>query len=261
MPMKYADLFRLDGKTALITGSSKGIGKAIAEAMAAQGAKVVISSRKADACEATAAEINAAGGTAVALPCNISHKEQLEKLVDGTRKALGRIDILVCNAAVNPYYGPIATVPDEAYEKTMGANVRSNLWLCNLVIPEMAARKNGSVIIVSSVAGLTGSATIGVYGLSKAADMQLARNLAVEWGRSNVRVNCLAPSIIKTDMAKALWDNPETYEHAVRTYALGRIGEVEEVAGAAVFLAAPAGRFITGQTIVIDGGATIFGGM
>jgi len=259
--MKYADLFRLDGKVALVTGSSKGIGRAIAEAMAAQGAKVVISSRKADACEVTAGEIRAAGGEAVALPCNIAHKDQLEALVAGTKKAFGRIDILVCNAAVNPYYGPMAKVPDEAYERTMGANVRSNLWLCNLAIPDMAEQKDGAVIIVSSVAGLKGTGNIGVYALSKAADMQLARNLAVEWGRSNVRANCIAPSIIKTDMAKALWDNPETYKHAVSTYALGRIGEVAEVAGAVVFLAAPAGRFVTGQTLVVDGGATIFGGM
>ncbi len=259
--MKYADLFRLDGKTALVTGSSKGIGRAIAEAMAAQGAQVVISSRKADACELVAEEIEAAGGRAVAIPCNISHKDQLQELAAATRRAFGRIDILVCNAAVNPHYGPMATVPDEAYEKTMGANVRSNLWLCNMVIPEMAERQDGAVIIVSSVAGLKGTSNIGIYALSKAADMQLARNFAVEWGRSNVRVNCLAPSIIKTDMAKALWDNPETYRHAVSTYALGRIGEVEEVAGAAVVLASDAGRFITGQTIVIDGGATIFGGM
>lgn len=259
--MKYADLFRLDGMTALITGSSKGIGRAIAEAMAAQGAQVVISSRKADACEQVAEEIEEAGGRAVAIPCNISHKDQLQALVAATRRAFGRIDILVCNAAVNPHYGAMSTVPDEAYDKTMNANVRSNLWLCNMVIPEMAERQDGAVIIVSSVAGLKGTSNIGIYALSKAADMQLARNLAVEWGRSNVRANCLAPSIIKTDMAKALWDNPETYKHAVSTYALGRIGEVEEVAGAAVFLASDAGRFITGQTIVIDGGATIFGGM
>ncbi len=259
--MKYADLFRLDGKTALITGSSKGIGRAIAEAMAAQGAQVVISSRKADACEQVAEEIEEAGGRAVAIPCNISHKDQLQALVAATRRAFGRIDILVCNAAVNPHYGAMSTVPDEAYDKTMNANVRSNLWLCNMVIPEMAERKDGAVIIVSSVAGLKGTNNIGIYALSKAADMQLARNLAVEWGRSNVRANCLAPSIIKTDMAKALWDNPETYKHAVSTYALGRIGKVEEVAGAAVFLASDAGRFITGQTIAIDGGATIFGGM
>src|ERR1044071_6910300 len=158
--MKYDDLFRLDGKTALITGSSKGIGRAIAEAMAAQGASVVISSRKADACARTAGEIVKSGGRAVAIPCNISMKEQLEALVAGTRKALGRIDILVCNAAVNPHYGPMSSLPDEAYEKTMGANIRSNLWLCNLVIPEMAERKDGTVVIVSSVAGLKGTSNI-----------------------------------------------------------------------------------------------------
>ncbi len=259
--MPYANLFRLDGKTALITGSTKGIGRAIAEAMAAQGAQVVISSRKTDACDAVADEINAAGGRAAAIPCNISHRDQLEGLVTGARRAFGRIDILVCNAAVNPHYGPLSSLTDEAYHKTMNANVLSNLWLCNAVIPEMAGRQDGAVIIVSSVAGLTGTDTIGVYALSKAADMQLARNLAVEWGRSNVRINCLAPAIIRTDMARALWENPETYNHAVSTYPLRRIGEVGEVAGAAVFLASRAGSFMTGQTLVIDGGATIASGI
>jgi NAD(P)-dependent dehydrogenase (short-subunit alcohol dehydrogenase family) len=258
--MNYKDLFRLDGKVALVTGSSRGIGRAIALAMAAHGAKVIVSSRKAEACEAVAAEIRAGGGAATVVPCNISHKEQIEALAERSRAAFGRIDILVCNAAVNPHFGPIATISDEAYDKTMGANVKSNLWLCNRVIPEMAARKDGSVIIVSSVGGLKGSKTIGVYSISKAADMQLARNLAVEWGDANVRVNCLAPAIIRTDMARALWDNPAIHRQAVSTYPLGRIGEVEEVAGAAVFLAAPAGRFITGQVLVIDGGATIASG-
>lgn len=262
--MKMNQLFDLSGKVAMITGSTKGIGKAVAEAMAAMGAKVVISSRKADACDRVAAEINAdyaeLGGEAIAVPCNISEKDQLEKLAGTAMKTWGQIDILVCNAAVNPYFGPMAEVPDEAYEKTMGVNVQSNLWLCNMVIPQMAERHDGAVIIVSSIGGLRGSATLGVYGLSKAADMQLARNLAVEWGPRNIRANCLAPAIIKTDMARALWDNPEIYQAAVKGYPLGRIGTVEEVAGAAVFLAAPAGRFVTGQTIVIDGGATITAG-
>ncbi len=258
---QYDKLFRLDGKVALVTGSSRGIGRAIAEAMAAHGAKVVVSSRKAEACDAVAAGIRAAGGEAKVVPCNISRDEELKPLVAGARAAFGRIDILVLNAAVNPHYGPLASLTAEAYEKTMGANVRSNLWLCNLVIPGMAEQKDGAVIIVSSVAGLKGTKTIGVYALSKAADMQLARNLAAEWGGSNVRVNCLAPSIIRTDMARALWENPETYKMAVSTYPLGRIGEVEDIAGAAVFLAAPAGQFITGQTIVIDGGATISSGI
>ncbi len=257
--MKYDTLFRLDDKVALITGSSKGIGRAIAEAMAAQGATVVISSRKADVCEQVAQEIRDDGGRAVAIPCNISHKDQLEALVAKTREDCGPIDILVCNAAVNPYFGTMQEMPDEAYEKTMGANLRSNIWLCQMVIPEMAARGGGSVVITSSISGLRGTASLGIYGISKAADMALARNLATEWGRKNIRVNCLAPAIIRTDMARVLWETPEIYEEAVRTYALKRIGEVEEVAGAAVFLASAAGSFITGQTIVIDGGATITG--
>ena len=257
--MKYDRLFRLDDKVALITGSTKGIGRAIAEAMAAQGATVVISSRKADACDEVAGSICDDGGKAVAIPCNISHKDQLENLVAETRKQCGPIDVLVCNAAVNPYFGTMQDMPDEAYEKTMGANLRSNIWLCQLVIPEMAERGGGSVVITSSIGGLRGTASLGIYGISKAADMALARNLATEWGKQNIRVNCLAPAIIRTDMARVLWETPEIYEEAVRTYALKRIGEVEEVAGAAVFLAGDAGSFITGQTIVIDGGATITG--
>lgn len=257
--MKYGDLFRLDGQVALITGSSRGIGRATAEAMAAQGARVVISSRKADACEETASAIRDDGGEAIAVPCNISDKAQLQNLVDATLKEWGRIDILVCNAAVNPYFGPLSGLSDEAYEKTMNANVRSNIWLCNMVIPQMAERGDGAVIIVSSVGGLKGTDKIGIYGITKAADMALARNLAVEWGPRNVRVNCLAPSIIKTDMARALWENKEIYDAAVRNYPLRRIGEVQEVAGAAVYLASAAGRFTSGHTLVIDGGATISG--
>ncbi len=257
--MKYGDLFRLDGQVALITGSSRGIGRATAEAMAAQGARVVISSRKADACEATARAIRDDGGEAIAVPCNISDKAQLEGLVDATLEEWGQIDILVCNAAVNPYFGPMSGLTDDAYEKTMNANVRSNIWLCNMVVPQMAERDGGSVIIISSVAGLKGTDKIGIYGITKAADAALTRNLAVEWGPKNVRVNCLAPSIIKTDMARALWENPEIYNAAIKNYPLRRIGEVQEVAGAAVFLASGAGKFTSGHTLVIDGGATISG--
>jgi NAD(P)-dependent dehydrogenase (short-subunit alcohol dehydrogenase family) len=255
--MKYDDLFRLDGKVAVVTGSTKGIGRATAEALAAQGAKVVISSRKADVCEAVAQAITADGGTAVAIPANINDDGALENLVTESRKAFGQIDILVCNAALNPYFGPLSKLPDDAYHKTMDGNVRSNILLCNLVIPEMAERKDGAVVIISSVAGLKGSSNIGLYGITKAADAALTRNLAVEWGPSNVRVNCLAPAIIRTDMARALWENPDIYNASVRQYPLRRIGEVQEVAGAAVFLASEAGRFITGHTLVIDGGSTI----
>ena len=253
-------MFDLTGKVALITGSSRGIGRAIAVAMAEHGAKVVVSSRKQDACEVVADEIKAAGGEAMVVPCNVSHHDQLRNLVDTTLSAWGRIDCLVCNAAVNPYYGPLAEIPESAYDKIMDTNVKSNLWLCNMVLPQMAEREDGTVIIVSSVAAFIGSGSLGAYGLSKAADVALARNLAVEWGAKNIRANTLNPAIIRTDFARALWKNPKIYEAATRSYALGRIGEPEEVAGAAVFLASKAGSFITGQTITIDGGFTIWGG-
>ena len=255
-----SELFDLSGQVAVITGSTRGIGKAIAEAMASAGAKVVISSRKIDACDAVAAEVNKDGGEAIAIPCNISYKDQLQALVGGTIEKWGKIDSLVCNAAVNPYYGPISGISDEAYDKIMNSNVRSNVWLCNMVIPQMAERAGGTVIIVSSVAAFIGSAVLGAYGLSKAADASLARNLAVEWGPQNIRTNCLNPAIIRTDFARALWENPKTYARATSNYPLKRIGEPEEVAGAAVFLASKAGSFVTGQTIIIDGGATISAG-
>ncbi len=258
--MDPQNMFDLSGKAAVVTGSTKGIGKAIAEAMAAAGAKVVISSRRAEACAAAASAIEEGGGTAIALPCNISRKAELRALVDRTLDRWGRIDVLVCNAAVNPHFGPLAEITDAAYDKTLDTNVKSTLWLCNMVIPQMAARNDGVVIIVSSIGGLKGHAKLGAYAISKAADIQLARNLAVEWGRSNVRVNWIAPGLVRTDMARALWEDSENLARALETYPLGRIGEPEDIAGAAVFLAARAGSFITGQTIVIDGGTTIASG-
>jgi len=252
-------LFDLAGKVALVTGSTRGIGEAIVRRLAEHGAKVVVSSRKADACERVARAINEAQGLEVALsvPCNINYREQLEALVAATRAKWGRIDALVCNAAINPYFGPQLAMPDEAFDKIMFANVRSNHWLCQLVIPEMAERRDGSVIIVSSIGGLKGSSVIGAYCISKAADFQLARNLAVEYGPANVRVNCIAPGLIKTDFARALWDNPEILKASTTSTPLRRIGEPDEIAGAAVFLASKAGAFMTGQAIVIDGGSTI----
>lgn len=250
-------MFRLDGKVAVITGSSKGIGRAIAEAMAATGARVVISSRKGEACEAVAASVRGAGGEAMAIPCNVSRHEDLRALVDQTLEAWGRIDILVCNAAVNPHFGPMAEVSESAYDKIMSTNVKSNLWICNMAIPQMAARRDGVVIIISSIAGLKGNLGLGIYGLSKAADMQLAKNLALEWGPANVRVNCIAPGVVKTDFARKLWDDPKVHDKAVAAYPLGRLGEPEDIAGAAVFLASRASAWMTGQTLVIDGGVTI----
>jgi len=253
------NLFDLSGKVALVTGSTKGIGEAIVHRLAEHGAKVVVSSRKADACERVAADINKARGSDVAapIPCNINYKEQLQQLVAQTRARWGRIDILICNAALNPYFGPQMDIPDEAFDKIMGANVRSNHWLCQLVLPEMVERKDGSIIIVSSIGGLRGSPVLGAYCISKAADFQLARNIAVEYGPHNIRANCIAPGLIKTDFARALWENPDILKRSTSGAPLRRIGEPDEIAGAAVFLASKAGAFMTGQAIVVDGGATI----
>lgn len=250
-------LFDLEGKVVLITGSTKGIGKAIAERMAEQGASVVISSRNQDACDEVAAEITALGHKAVGIACNINHKEQLQQLVEKAKAALGKIDILVCNAALNPYFGTSQDIPDEAFDKVMHANIGSVHRLCQLVIPGIAESGGGAVVIISSIGGLKGTNALGAYAISKAADMQIARNLAVEWGPKNVRVNCIAPGLVRTDFAKALWENPDIYAATVKNYPLRRIGEPDEIAGAAVFLASQAGSFTTGQTLVIDGGGTI----
>jgi NAD(P)-dependent dehydrogenase (short-subunit alcohol dehydrogenase family) len=252
-------LFDLTGKVAVVTGSSRGIGRAIAERLADHGAKVVISSRKQPACEEVASAINAArgAGTAVAIAANISSKEELKRLVDETGRAFGRIDILVCNAASNPYYGPQAGIADEQFRKILDNNIVANHWLISFAAPQMVERKDGAIIIVSSVGGLKGSSVIGAYCISKAADLQLARNLAVEYGPHNVRVNCIAPGLIKTDFARALWENPETLKAYNARTPLQRIGEPDEIAGAAVFLGSKAGSFMTGQAIVIDGGQTI----
>ncbi|MEZ5934536.1 MAG: SDR family oxidoreductase [Alphaproteobacteria bacterium] len=258
--MRRNRMFDLTDKVALITGSTRGIGKAIASAMADAGARVVISSRKAEACAEVAAAIRESGAEAIDIPCNIAHLDQLERLASATIEHYGRIDSLVLNAAVNPHFGPMQTVDERAYDKIMDTNLKSNLWLCNLLLPKMAEAGGGSVIIISSIGGLKGHARLGIYGLSKAADMQLARNLAVEWGSSNIRANCIAPGIVKTDFARALYEDPATHAAAVKAYPLGRLGEPDDIAGLAVCLAARAGQWITGQTIVADGGVTISAG-
>jgi NAD(P)-dependent dehydrogenase (short-subunit alcohol dehydrogenase family) len=248
--------FDLTGKVAVITGSSRGIGRASAELLAKLGAKVVISSRKADACEEVAAGIRKDGGDAHVIPCNISRKDEIAALIAGTVKHYGAPDILVCNAAVNPYYGPLLDISDEAFDKIMGSNVRSNIWLCAQAMPLMAARGNGSVVIISSIGGLRGSTVIGAYGISKAADFSLCRSLAGEWGPKGIRVNCIAPGLVKTDFARALWEDPENLKRRTATTPLRRTGEPHEIAGAVAYLGSDASTFMTGQTIVIDGGVT-----
>jgi NAD(P)-dependent dehydrogenase (short-subunit alcohol dehydrogenase family) len=254
------NLFDLSGKVALITGSSRGIGKAIAMQLALHGARVVVSSRKPESCEAAAAQITAAGGTAWVHACNVGHKAELQGLVDATIAKWGQIDIVVCNAAANPHFGPSLNVTDEVFDKVIHTNLHSNVWLCNMTLPAMAQRKDGAIIIVSSVGGFVGSAYLGAYCISKAADMQLARNLAVEWGPHNIRVNCIAPGIIRTNFSKALWADPKRAAAFAHANPLRRLGEPDDVAGTAVLLASRAGNFITGQTLVVDGGGLIGGG-
>ncbi|OYY90088.1 MAG: short-chain dehydrogenase [Sphingomonas sp. 28-66-16] len=251
--------FELSGSVAIITGSSRGIGEASAWELAEHGAKVVISSRKQDACDAVAAEINGkfGEGTAIAVAANISDKAGLQHLVDETRAAFGKVDILVCNAASNPYYGPQEGIADDQFRKILDNNIISNHWLIAMVAPEMRDRGEGSIIIISSIGGIRGTPVIGAYGISKAADMQLARNLAHEFGPFGVRVNCIAPGLIRTEFARALWENEEAVKARNATTPLRRIGEPQEIAGAVVFLASKASSFMTGQTIVIDGGVTI----
>ena len=250
-------LFDMTGKVAVITGSTKGIGRAIAEEMARCGARVVISSRKAEACEQVASEMRAQGFDAMAVVCHVGKKEDLQNLVDKTNEAWGTIDVLVCNAATNPVYGPTAEMTDDAWDKIMDTNVKGTFWLTNMVLPQMAEKGSGSVVLLSSIAGIRGNTTIGTYGVSKAAEAALARNLAVEWGPKGIRVNSIAPGLIKTDFAKALWEDPVRVKRAEDKTPLRRIGDPIDIAGLAVFLATPASAYITGQVIVADGGETI----
>ncbi|MBC6440094.1 MAG: SDR family oxidoreductase [Rhodospirillales bacterium] len=250
-------LFDLEGQVAIVTGGSRGIGRAICTRMAEAGAKVVVSSRKPDACEEVVGEIGAKGGQAMAVACNVSHIDQLRNLVDRTMAAWGKVDCLVGNAAVNPHYGPMTDIGESAFEKIVNCNIRANLWLSRMVLPQMAERRDGTIILLSSIAGIRGTDDIGMYGVSKAAAMAMARNLAVRWGEHNIRINTIAPGLVRTDFAKVLWENAERLGKVEARYPLRRIGEPDDIAGIAVFLASRAGRYITGQTIVADGGSTL----
>lgn len=252
-------MFSLAGKVALVTGSTRGIGKSIAEQMANAGARVVISSRKADACEAVRAEFAARGQDAISVPCNVGNKAELKNLVDTVMTKWGRIDILVCNAASNPAFGPILKVSDEAFDKIMLTNVKSVFWLANMVLPQMAERGDGAMIIISSIGALRGSTSTGLYGTSKAAEAGICRALACEWGPKGLRINTIAPGLVKTDFARALWEDEARRKSREALTPLRRLGEPKDIGGIAVFLASEAASFITGQMIVADGGVTIAG--
>ena len=254
------NLFDLTGQVALLTGASKGMGLSMAEGLAEHGAKVVVSSRKLDQCEAACEAINQKVGrdAAVALACNIGYKEQLENLVEQTRSKLGPINVLVSNAGVNPFYGPMSEIPDSAYDKIMNSNVKSNHWLCQMVASDMVNAGGGSMMITSSVGAFSGSLTLGTYNISKLADIALVRNLALEYGPNNVRVNAICPGLIKTDFARALWDNPAAKANAETNTPLRRLGEAEDLKGLVVFLASNASTFITGQALSVCGGTNMW---
>ena len=252
-----SSLFDLSGKVALVTGSTRGIGRAIAEELARAGARVAISSRKADACEAVRVEFERAGYPVLSRPCNVSRKEELQALVDATRATWGGIDIVVANAATNPYYGPLTDIADDAFDKIIGNNVKSVLWLAAMTLPAMASSGGGSFTLVGSIGGLLANNVIGAYGISKAAGHHLVRNLAAEWGPQRVRVNAIAPGLIKTDFARALWEDEARRAERIAATPLKRLGEPRDIAGIAVFLASDAAAFITGQCIVADGGVSI----
>ncbi len=257
--MSDQTLFNLTGKVAVVTGASRGIGEAIARRLAQHGANVIVSSRKLDACQKVVDDINGIEDreAAFAVPCNIAHKEDLQRLVDETKAKWGPADILVANAAVNPHYGPSADMSDEHFDKILTCNVKATHWLSHMVLPDMRARKDGAIVIISSIGGYVGSNAIGAYNISKAADLQLARNLAVECGPDNVRVNCICPGVVKTYFAEALWKDPKMEKLMTQQLPLRRFGEPDDIAGAAVFLASPAGRWMTGQSMIIDGGTLI----
>jgi len=251
------DIFSLAGKVAVVTGSTRGIGRAIVGEMARAGAKVVVSSRKEDACAKTVVELQAEGHDAIAVPCNVGYKDQCEKLIQTALTAWGRVDTLVLNAAINPHFGPMQEMDDEVFDKMISTNVKAQLWLCKLVCPQMAERGEGAIIIISSIAGVRGNSKQGMYGLCKAADIQLARNLALEWGPKGIRANAISPGLVKTDFARVLYEDPERLKRRLASIALGRLGDPQDIAGLAVCLASNAGRFVTGQNLIADGGETI----
>ncbi|MCP5183682.1 MAG: SDR family oxidoreductase [Pseudomonadales bacterium] len=258
--MVDTSLFDLTGKVALLTGASKGMGQCMAEGLAEHGARVVISSRKLDACEAVAQGINnrLGAGRAIAVACNAGYKEQLQALVDRAHEAFGPIDILVGNAGVNPFYGPMSKIPDEAFDKIMNTNVKANHWLCQMVAPDMIAKGGGSIMITSSTGAFSGSEVLGTYNISKLADIGLVRNLALELGPHGIRVNAVCPGLIRTEFARALWDNAEAEKRTREQVPLRRLGEPEDLKGLVVFLASDASSYVTGQALTVCGGARMW---
>lgn len=253
-----ANPFTLKDKVAIITGSSRGIGQATAELMAELGAKVVITSRTLKDCEKAAHQIREKGGEAFAIAGNIRNRENVDTIVESTLNTYGKLDTVIANAATNPHFGPILSADHATWEKTMTTNAESNLWFAQAAAEQLIKNK-GSMVLISSIAGLRGNTGLGIYGISKIAQVQLIQNLAQELGPQGVRVNGVAPGLVKTDFAKALWEDPKLLERYEHRTPLRRAGEVEDIASAVAFLASDGARYITGQTLVVDGGLTSSG--
>lgn len=253
-------LFDLDGRAALLTGASKGMGKAMARALALQGAQVVISARNQGPLDIAVDEINSACGAtrAHAVAGHAGRQADLETLVTRARDIVGPITILIGNAGVNPHYGPITEIGDDAFEKTMTTNVQANLWLAKLVVPDMIAAGGGSMAFTSSIGAFRASGELGTYGVSKLALIGLVRNLALEFSPKGIRVNAICPGLVRTDFARALWDNPEVEKRINQDIPLKRLGEAEDFEGIAVFLASDASRYMTGQALTVCGGSSMW---
>tara|TARA_B110000003_G_scaffold239038_1_gene244932 strand:- start:9323 stop:10096 length:774 start_codon:yes stop_codon:yes gene_type:complete len=251
--------FNLEGKVAIITGSSKGIGKSIAKGFAEKGAQVVISSRSQDACDEVVKDFKALGLKAIGIACHIGKEDQRKALVDQTINLLGHIDVLVNNAAINPVFGPIEDVDSVIFDKIMDVNVKAPWALSNLVLPHMQEHNNGSIINIASVEALTPGLGLGLYSTSKAAILMLTKNQAKEWGKHGIRANAICPGLIQTKFSAALWTNEKLLQKVKKTIPSGRMGQPEEMVGIATLLASEAGSYMTGGVYTADGGYMIAG--
>jgi NAD(P)-dependent dehydrogenase (short-subunit alcohol dehydrogenase family) len=247
----------LAGKVAIVTGSTRGIGRATAQAFAQAGARVVISSRKPEACEATCVAMREAGHTVVGVPCHIGKAEDLKRLVEATLDAFGRLDVVVCNAAINPVFSPLQDITEETWAKVFETNLTGIWRMAKLALPHIAAQGGGVMVLLSSTASLIGTDKAGPYAVSKAAENHLAKQLAVEWGPKNIRVNVIAPGLTRTDMIRN--HDPAWVKRTVERTPLRRMGDPEDVAAVALFFASDAARHLTGQFIVVDGGSMLLG--
>jgi dehydrogenase/reductase SDR family member 4 len=252
--MMKKDLFQLTGKVAIITGASKGIGEAMAQMLASQGAKVVVNSRKQEAVDEVANTINTEGGEAIGVAGQVGNKEDCQHIFDAAMQAFGRVDILINNAATNPVFGPVENTDDRAFNKIMEVNVKAPFELAKLCLPVMQANGGGSIINISSIGGVSPEQGLGIYSVSKAALISLTKVMAHEWGKYNIRANVICPGLIETKFSEALWNNEKILKYFLAQLPLGRVGQPDEIAGLALFLASDASGYCTGGVFVADGG-------